>query len=370
MKLILDFILVAGLVASLLIIYKIKRVNVKSFSHLILALIFVFIIITILNFYSILHDIYMLYVVTFLFEDGSRLLIGGLLYIYIKSIFIERTRLYKPLFFHVIPYVLYLLIFSLPGLLVFTGANVNFEHLILLKYTSNLNLFKAIYLLIYIVISLRLFRFYKEQYKQDYSAFSNANFIWVERFLLGALIVICIDICTFLGDYLYDINFDTSFITATVLILIIFYLGNYGVDQPFVFLSNPLESTIASNKNTFSETEIDTLKSRIEQILDGDKLYLDPELTLKNLADEVGITEKKLSFFLNQELNTSFYDVINSYRIKEFKERIDEEENEKYSVLGIAYTCGFNSKSSFYRIFKKETGVSPAQYKKAARNKS
>jgi len=148
MKLIIDFILVTGLIISILIIYKIKKAEVRLFSHTILILIFAVIIIIILNFYSLLHDIYLLYIFTFLFEDASRILLGSLIYFYIKSIFIERTELYKPLFFHVLPYVLYLLIFTIPGILVFVGSTIDFKHLIVLKHTSNLNLFKAIYLFV------------------------------------------------------------------------------------------------------------------------------------------------------------------------------------------------------------------------------
>ncbi|WP_282042780.1 helix-turn-helix domain-containing protein [Winogradskyella flava] len=179
-----------------------------------------------------------------------------------------------------------------------------------------------------------------------------------------------IDLFTFLIDYLFNTKFDTGFITVVALIIIISYLGNYGINQPFVFLSNPIETQREIHKNVFSDEEIDTLKYRIENILHYEKPYLNPELTLKNLANKAKVSDKKLSFFLNQHLETPFYDLINSYRVDEFKEKINLPEYEKYSLVGIAYTCGFNSKSSFYRVFKKETGISPTQFKKNTSNKS
>jgi len=188
--------------------------------------------------------------------------------------------------------------------------------------------------------------------------------------LIGALIVMSIDLFTFLIDYLFNTKFDTGFITVVALIIIISYLGNYGINQPFVFLSNPIETQREIHKNVFSDIEIEALKYKIENILHYEKPYLNPELTLKNLANKAEVSDKKLSFFLNQHLKTSFYDLINSYRVNEFKEKVNSPDYNKYSVIGIAYTCGFNSKSSFYRIFKKEIGISPTQYKKTLKNES
>lgn len=370
MKLIIDFILIVGLLTCLVFIIKICKAKIKLISHKILIAIFASLIIIILNFYADLHDINILYIITLFFEDASRILLGGLIFIYIKSLFIEKKKLNKTILINVAPYVLYTIIFSLPILLINFGLKTDFKYLIALKHTSNLNFFKAIYLLVYILLSLRLFNHYKKKYKLDYSTFYQANFIWVKRMLIGAFIVICVDVFTFLIDYLYDTDFDTGFITVIALIVIVFYLGNYGINQPFVFLSSPLEHDKESSKNVFSKKEIETLKYKIENTLHYEKLYLNQELTLKKLANKAEISDKKLSFFLNQHLNTSFYDLINSYRIKEFKEKINLSEYEKYSLVGIAYTCGFNSKSSFYRIFKKETGISPAQFKKNTANKS
>ena len=64
-------------------------------------------------------------------------------------------------------------------------------------------------------------------------------------------------------------------------------------------------------------------------------------------------------------MHVSFYDLINSYRIVEAKKRLSSVDYEKYTIEGIGYSCGFNSRSSFFKIFKKETGISPYSYKKS-----
>ena len=67
---------------------------------------------------------------------------------------------------------------------------------------------------------------------------------------------------------------------------------------------------------------------------------------------------------LNTSLNQNFYDFINTYRVSEVKRRLDEGEAENFSILGIAEECGFNSKASFNRVFKKITGTTPTGYMK------
>lgn len=109
--------------------------------------------------------------------------------------------------------------------------------------------------------------------------------------------------------------------------------------------------------------EADVLLNTLQQVMEYEKPYLKQEITLNSLAELVGTTDKKLSALLNHILDISFYDFVNKYRVEALKEKLQCKEYEKYTLLGIAYSCGFNSKSSFYRVFKKETGISPATYK-------
>ena len=92
-----------------------------------------------------------------------------------------------------------------------------------------------------------------------------------------------------------------------------------------------------------------------------------PRLTLSSLAEIVNVSGRKLSVIINDEMHTTFYDLINKYRVEEAKIKLTLNEFDKYSIDGIAETCGFNSKSSFYRIFKNETGITPTQFKNSTK---
>ncbi len=111
-----------------------------------------------------------------------------------------------------------------------------------------------------------------------------------------------------------------------------------------------------------NEQEAATLKQKLEDSLLQKEAYMNQELSLSELADQIETSDKKLSTLLNQNLQTNFYDYINSFRIAAFKKGVAEGKLEQLSIVGLALQCGFKSKSSFYRAFKKETGMSPSQF--------
>ncbi|MET1259898.1 helix-turn-helix domain-containing protein [Flagellimonas sp. DF-77] len=113
-----------------------------------------------------------------------------------------------------------------------------------------------------------------------------------------------------------------------------------------------------------TSNEIEGLKERLYAIFKNDKPYLDEQLTLKKTADLLQTSDKKLSELLNNNLETNFYDFINTYRVNEVKERLHSKDALRYTLIAIAYDCGFTSKTSFYRAFKKSTGYSPSTYRK------
>ena len=108
---------------------------------------------------------------------------------------------------------------------------------------------------------------------------------------------------------------------------------------------------------------MDSLKEELEKLILQEKWYLIPELSLKSLSDELNISDKKLSYLLNQYMNVSFYDYINSLRVEEVKQKILDPSYAQYTLLAIALECGFNSKTSFNRTFQRFEGITPSKYK-------
>ena len=93
-----------------------------------------------------------------------------------------------------------------------------------------------------------------------------------------------------------------------------------------------------------------------------EKPYTNPELKIADLATMLGRSAHTLSYLFNQHLNRNYYDYINDYRIEEFKRLINEDEYSKYTLSALAELCGFSSRASFFRYFKKATGITPNEY--------
>ena len=103
---------------------------------------------------------------------------------------------------------------------------------------------------------------------------------------------------------------------------------------------------------------------RLEEVMKTEKLFLDPELTIVDLAEKLDIPRHHLTQILNEVYKRNFYQFINEYRISEVKLRIDQGEARRYSLLGLSLDCGFNSKSAFNLTFKNLVGCTPSEYRK------
>ena len=99
--------------------------------------------------------------------------------------------------------------------------------------------------------------------------------------------------------------------------------------------------------------------------MESDKPYLDDQLMIYNLATQMHIPPYNLSRLINRYSGKSFFDFINSYRVEEFKQKILVHTHFQQTLLAIALDCGFNSKSSFNRVFKKMTGQTPSEFVKS-----
>ncbi|MCA1967435.1 MAG: helix-turn-helix domain-containing protein [Flavobacterium sp.] len=95
-----------------------------------------------------------------------------------------------------------------------------------------------------------------------------------------------------------------------------------------------------------------------------DKLYLNGKLSIQDVSEKLNIPKHYISEVLNEHMKTNFQDFINEYRVEEFIKRLKNDQNNQFTLLGIAIDVGFNSKSSFNAIFKKFKGLTPTEFKK------
>lgn len=108
--------------------------------------------------------------------------------------------------------------------------------------------------------------------------------------------------------------------------------------------------------------ECQRMLERLDELMRKEKLYTNPELKIADLAATLHTTTHLLSYLFNHHLNRNYYDFLNDYRIEEFKRLVASEEYAKYTLAALAELCGFSSRASFFRYFKKATGITPNEY--------
>ena len=118
----------------------------------------------------------------------------------------------------------------------------------------------------------------------------------------------------------------------------------------------------APKKSLFKEDEIVRYKHRLIQLMENDQLYLNPELSLRELAQYMNLPPNHMSQLLNVGFDKNFADFVNTYRLEDFKTRLHDENSHHLTLLAMAYDSGFNSKTVFNTFFKKKVGMTPKAY--------
>lgn len=378
-----DFILIAGM--SLLFIFVVFILKSSTgISKKLLSLFFINSIFFLLYYYAYLHKIHALGAIAFGFGSGSGFLLGPVLLFYIKSLIEPARKISRPLLGHLSPYFVFFIAISLPTALSMSTGLFSEYHSQYVKIADHINLIENAYFLVYIFLSYVLIKKIRDAREQTYSFVESSNLQWISYLIMGLFVIVIVDSYFSVYELISPINsWNIGTAIAFVIIILYCFLGYKGMFQSHILLPGflaaanvPAHIKIASQDeiesekpvkqlDSFSSEEIEVLKIRLNELLVTKKPYLNDRLSLTEMAEELAITDKKLSELLNQHLNTNFYNFINSFRVAEVKEKLAEDAYRKYTLLSIAYDCGFQSKTSFNRVFKQKTGMSPSKYRES-----
>ena len=203
---------------------------------------------------------------------------------------------------------------------------------------------------------------------------------WLKQLTINSLIisiVIAAVICLMYYNHPHWSNVRFSFVALSIFI---YWISYKAWSQPELFtvilgageqnttihmpvLSVHLPAKKYSNSGLCDEAMqriIGTFKYKMQE----EKLDLEPELTIDALAVTLACSRHHLSQALNEKLGKSFYDCINHYRVEEAKLLLMDDSRAAHKITSIAYDSGFNSISTFNDVFKKNTGITPSQYRK------
>lgn len=310
--------------------------------------------------------------------------IGPLLYLFINRLIFLKPVSRKSIFLHLLPLLIQFLFYSICFL---QNANTKYE-IYSGYYQTFINpaqiLSTYISVAVYIYMSFKEITYYKQQLNDFYSNTDKIELQWLKKLLYVFMFYYILAIVFILISYSFNISqnyFPSDFIRC----IIVFTIAVYAVNQTTLsrvqqniqtIIADPLNNIIEINEKerdyveTKEEVKIEKPKeinsellSKIVETVEADKLYLNEELTIADLAKKLGYSTKTISYTINNGLQKSVSLFINEYRVNLFKERKSSGKYEHLSIMGLAYDCGFNSKSTFNRIYKEITGFAPKEQK-------
>lgn len=244
--------------------------------------------------------------------------------------------------------------------------------------TSNIAI--GISMLSYNICVLLLLRQHGDKIKQYHSMTAGIDLKWLNVLTFASLSVSFVNVMLFNLNNIFHFagHVQLTAITHIFAVVYVLFIGYYGLQQKDIFINYiPQDVSVKSVSNSPETTapevtvygEDGLFLQNLVNYMERRRPYLDPGINLENLSNHVKVRPEYLSGVINSCLNQNFFDFINRYRVEEFKRRAVDLQNTRYSVLGIAYVCGFNSKASFYRAFKKFEKQSPSVFIKTVKIK-
>jgi AraC-like DNA-binding protein len=295
-------------------------------------------------------------------EQPFPLMHGIFLYLYVSFLTNQLPKRRGLLLLHAIPpaalYLYLITFFILPAsqkIEVYRHHGEGYElYLLIKRYAIS---FSGI---VYVTWSAILLGKHKKTISDQFSDLEKVNLQWLKILTFG---VGCI--------WILVIFFRSDMLTMAGVVVFVYLIGFFGVRQAVIFVPGEVtgdetEPRKKYPKSGLTEEAAVQLHQSLTQLMTGEALYKKSDLSINDLASRLGVHPNYLSQIINQKERKNFYDYVNGFRFEEFKRLVSLQKNRQYTLLSLAYDCGFSSKSSFNRYFKKATGQTPSEYSSAA----
>jgi AraC-like DNA-binding protein len=294
-------------------------------------------------------------------------LFGPLLYLYTRYISSNNFGFKRKDLFHFIPF---LIMFCLTLVLFqFQSYETKLELLKTGLYSDKVSDFYFIIMnisiLVYLSLAILTIRRKNHSLKGYYSSLEKINYNWLKLVISAFFIMWIVDLIHWIlvsleistpisRALLTLISLSINFIFANLLILKSLHLPQTEeVNETHKYEKSPL--TI--------QTKNDILL-RLEILMLQEKLFLNPSVTLGEIAQKLSVVPRYLSQVINELKGQNFYDFVNGYRIDEAKKILSDPVHNDEKILAVLFDCGFNSKSVFNTVFKKSAGITPSEYRR------
>ncbi len=222
---------------------------------------------------------------------------------------------------------------------------------------------------IYLLLSIKAIISHEHALKITNARIDGVSLSWLIQFIIGISVIFAVDVYrnTIASPVYSEFLFGLLVVLFIGFInLIVFKSLNHA--ERFLGISEEDFETLRSKKAKYADNNLDwaSLQEHADQIrefIETYKSYLDPDINLAQFAQKLNINARITSQVINVCFHTNFSDWINDYRLKYAQEQLIKNTSSEKNISQVLYESGFNSKSSFYSIFKTKTGMSPSEYR-------
>jgi AraC-like DNA-binding protein len=316
-------------------------------------------------------------------NDALFFLYGPLLFFYAK--YLTSKNSVKNLFIHFLPFIFILIIYT-PFLFLQTNDFKLISEGILPISENETSFFlrndvrglvglaSGFHQIIYFALTIFSLKKYQTTIKDSFSNLEAINLNWLKTLTLATGVIVLIDVFFYFFVKSEAMDFGNAVLFISLLCAILIYtIGYFGLRQPEIFsqllTSENTEILLEEKrekyqKSTLTGEQSETHLARLLNLMKTEQLYLEGELKLSEVAEKLGISTNNLSQIINERLGKNFYDFVNEYRIETAKKLLLNPKKQHLTLLAIAFESGFNSKSSFNNVFKKQCSLTPSEFKK------
>jgi AraC-like DNA-binding protein len=293
------------------------------------------------------------------------LALGPCFYFYIR--YVTNFELNKKLKIwpHFIPLILQIALFLIEVFQAIPQRIIYFDTKTYMIFDPIISFLAIISLMVYGYLARKRIQKYHEWVKNNYSHYHRYNLNWLLRLSTVFLIVFTLWLGYFVIDYFlynYRMNIFEFYPFHLILAIISIWLSVEAFLKPDIIYTDKKIKLKNDALLDLPDEELQKKAAWLNEQIEKNLLYLDPELSLKSLSKTLEIHPNLVSRIINEGLKKTFSDCINSYRVKAVIKKLEENYNKKTTFLAIAFDCGFNSKTTFNRVFKKQVGLTPLQY--------
>lgn len=227
--------------------------------------------------------------------------------------------------------------------------------------------------LFYLIQSFRVLMSYFDNLKEFFSNIEDNSLGWLRLLILMLSLSWAVYTFEALRAWPYMIDETIKVVISIINVGIIYFISFKGLRQNAVFRDRieikPLKAAEQNGKkpkyakSALCDEDADRIFEKLQLALQNDELYSDSMLSLRGLSDHTKISSNYISQVINQKTDSHFFDFVNHFRVDKAMERLLDKD-EQNSILDIAYSVGFNSKSTFNTAFKRQTGLTPSEFRK------